>query len=438
MILKQNVSIIITMSILNTFNVVRFEKKLRNGIKVVLFYRPGSPITTHAVLNSGSRFDPVGMFGVAHFLEHLVVGGSAEFPTKDLLAEHIESIGGSFGARTGQDSLIIATEVPDKSDYGRVVDIFKATLCEPLIDKKFFENEKKVVVKEVNRSNSNPAQVLIKTCRDLFFKGTSFSHEVLGDAESIQELDYEKVVAIHKRMFDKTRITFIVSGDISIEELVLNLEKLNFLEGNDFFEKSYEPKVIYEKRISSSPLDIPQTYICFGIPAPKLFSKELVHLNLAGDILAGGRSSRLTKRLRYDKGLVYGVRYGRVGGLELGFWGFFTDTASENVNDLMSEISEEIKNIRTNGIKASELEFVKNKNIKSLKRTMQTSNSWVDFHNLSEAFSSEPYDIDNFAKYIEEATVEDIENIINKYFQTNNWRLATCGKTEEESVIYKI
>ena len=147
------------MDTFKSFNVTRSEGKLRNGIKVMLFQRSGAPITTTAILKSGSKYDPDSMFGVAHFLEHMIVNGSQEFPTKDLLAEHIESVGGSYGAKTGQDPMWVNTEVSEKDDYERVVDIFNATLCKPLMDKKVFENEKQVVIKEIQKSNSNPSQL---------------------------------------------------------------------------------------------------------------------------------------------------------------------------------------------------------------------------------------------------------------------------------------
>lgn len=127
------------MNIFETFKVARLEGKLNNGIKVVLFYRADTPISTTAILKSGSKNDPETMLGVSHFLEHMVTNGSLDFPSKDPLVEHIESVGGSYGAITGQDSMRVETEISYKEDYGRVIDIFKATLCNPLMDKKVFE-----------------------------------------------------------------------------------------------------------------------------------------------------------------------------------------------------------------------------------------------------------------------------------------------------------
>lgn len=196
---------------------------------------------------------------------------------------------------------------------------------------------------------------------------------------------------------------------------------------------TYEHEILGDEE-SILKLDIPQTHISFGFIAPELFTKEALHLNLLGEIIAGGRASRLAKILRYEKGLIYSVSFSRYGGQELGSWNIITATSQDKVQEVIDEIIKEIKNLQGYGIKSSELEFVKNKKIKSLKRHMQTSANWVDFHASAEVFSKIPYDINIYVKEIEATTIEDLKKIIDKYFSQDNWKLALCGKTKEESV----
>ena len=413
------------MNIFDDFNITRSEGKLKNGIRVVLYHRPGAPITTTALLKSGSKNDPDSMLGVAHFLEHMIVNGSQEFPTKDLLSEHIESVGGSYDAATWQEYMRVNVEISDKSDYSRVIDIFDSILSGPLMDKKIFENEKQVIIKEIQKNNSNPLKVLFNTVRKLFFKDTPFEHEVLGNESTILKLNYDNVILEYKKLFDKSRITFVTSGDILINELIDYLNNISFLEGNDFPQKDDTFLISSETKILTTFFDAPQTHIYFGIPAPQAYTKESLHLNLLGQILAGGRASRLTKKLRYEKGLVYSVGFSRFGGQQFSSWGILTDTTDNKVQEVIDQ---------KNGVEDSELNFVKNKSIKSLKRNMQTSNDWVDFHAVAEVFVDGKYNINTFVKNTEETTTEDIRRIIDKFFVSDKWQLALCGRTKEESV----
>ncbi len=419
------------MTLLSKFNVTRYEGTLANGIRVVLFHRPAAPIATTAVLKSGSRYDPASMPGVAHFIEHMIVNGSEKFPTKDLLSEHIESIGGSYGARTSQNYMMVDTEVSEAADYGRVTDLFEATLCKPLMDRKMFENEKRVIIKEIQRSDSNPIQVLVKTARKLFFKDTPFEHQIIGDEKSISALEYDAVMAEYKKFLDKSRITFIASGDISFDELLTHLNTLSFLEGNPIEENSEVFVAPTEPLSLGAFFDTPQTQIALGVHGPKLFTKESIHLNLLGNILAQGRASRLTKRLRYEKGLVYGVGLGKYGGFDFGAWCIMTETSTDKVQEVVDEIIKEIQNVRMHGITESELEFVKNRTIKSMKRDMQTSGDWVSFYSVPEVFVKNGYGVDMFVQNIEETTVEDISRVVEAYFTPEKWRLVLCGKGKE-------
>src|SRR3989344_1269455 len=425
------------MDIFNDFNITRYEGRLKNNIKIVLFYKSGAPITTTAILKSGSKYDPERMYGLAHCLEHMILNGSVKFPSKDLLAEHIESVGGSLGAATWQEYMRVNVEVPDKSDYFRVVDIFDATLCNPLMTKESFENEKQVILKEIYKSNSNQVRVLYNAVRKKSFKGTSFEHEILGDEESISKLIYDDMLLGHKKLFDKSRITFVVSGDISLSELQNQLNTLSFLEGNNFSENKEKLDVENEQKISYTFFDAPQTSLYLGVYGPQLFTKESAHINILGQIVARPRTYRLTKRLRYKKGLVYDVSFSIFGGINIGTWGIFTNTSEAKVQEVINEIIEEVRDIQKNGVKESELEFVKDFMIKSLRRTMQTSNDWVNFHAYPEAFSIEGYDINTFVKYIKEATVNDIKQIVDKYLSIEKLQLTLTGRTKEGSIVFR-
>ena len=255
----------------------------------------------------------------------------------------------------------------------------------------------------------------------------------MGNEQSISKLGYDEMISEHKKLFDESRITFVASGDISLEEITSHLNKLIFLEGKTFTETNKQLEPTNANDTLATFLDKPHSYICFGVPAPDLLSKEYLHLNLLGSILAGGRASRLTKILRYDRGLIYNVSHGRVGGLQHGYWKINTDTSEDMVQEVINIIINEIKNISLVGIKDSELDFVKNRSLKSLKRTMQTSGDWVNFHSVAET-QTQKYDINAYSKIVQETTADDIKKVIDKYLGLDNWQLALCGRNKAESI----
>lgn len=423
------------MDIFKELNVTKEEGFLANGVKVVLFKKEGAPILTSAVLRSGSKYDPEGMNGVAHFIEHMIVNGSKKFPSKDLLAEHIESVGGSFGAATSLELMFINTEISDKEDYSRVVDIFRATLCEPLMDKNVFENEKNIVIKEIHRSHSDPKKVRAKAIRELFFKNTRIEHGVLGEENDIKNLEYSKTIEVHKKLFDKSRITFVACGDIELEEIINNLNKLDLLSENDFKEIQDGVKNTENIKTLATFFDIPQTHIFIGGYSAKSFSRDAYCLSIVGGILAGGRNSRLTKKLRYEKGLIYSIASGRIGVLDFGTFGLFTDTTVDKVQEVIDLIIEELKIIERDGFKKEEVDFVKNRTLKSFRISMQTSNDWVSHHDVSSAFNID-FDVNKFFEIISSITPDEVNESFKKYLSPEKIKLVLCGKTKTEDMVF--
>lgn len=424
------------MSLFDDFGVFRKESILDNGVKVILFYKQSSPISLSVIFKSGSKYDPENIPGMAHFLEHLILNGSPDFPSKDLLAEHIESVGGYFGGKTDQTFLTIGCGVAEREDFERVIDVLKSILVNPLMSNEHFENEKKVIIKEIKRNDSDPLRLSIKINRELFFEGTPLSHQVLGDEDSISSLKYEEVLREHKRLFDKSRMTIVASGDISIEELTNKLNTISFFEGNNM-----EEERIYtlrdSKRIIVSYFDTPQTYISFGFLGPKDYTKEALALSILKQIIASGRSSRLAKRLRYKKGLVYSSSFMSIGDKDISSSYIKTDTEEDKVQEVLDEIILEIKDIKENGIKHSELEFVRNRNLKSIKINMQRASDWASFHSELEIFA--PWEnIDTYVEDLKNLDMKNIDMIINTYFDLKNWKLSLIGRNKLEDIILNI
>lgn len=423
------------METLNNLNIKRYEKKLKNGIRLVHFYKKDAPISISAILKSGSIYETKPFHGIAHFLEHMIMNGSEKFPTKDLLAEHIESVGGRVGAWTSQDSMGVDVEISDPQDISRAVDIFNATLAKPMLDKKTFENEKNVIIKEIQKMNSNPTRILAKTVKKNLLKNTPFEFEILGYEETISSLKYEDLLNEYNKLFDKSRITFISVGDIEINILIDSLSELDISENNTFESKENNYTLNVDGKIYSEFFDIPQTHIFLGFRSPKSFTTDLLHLNMLGSIIASGRTARLIKRLRYKKGLVYDVGFGKYGGIDLSNWGIITNTTENEVQNVVNEILDEINDLRKNGITENELDFIKNKSVKSLKRQLQTSNEVLSFHAQGEVFAPDKYFyLDKFINETRNTTLNDINLIIKKYFKEENWKLVTIGRTKSENL----
>lgn len=413
---------------LNEFNCEKFEDRLENGIKLILFNRPNTPIYIRGILKAGSCFDVKGKEGLNHFLEHMLANGSSRFPTKDKLAEHIESVGGTYGLATSNELMWVNVEVADATDIDRAIDVLDAILVNPLISYEKIENERNVILSEIGRADAQPERIIYKTVLESAFVDSPFSHTPLGYKNTLAIIDHKDILLQKEKTLVVENITFIVSGDISIKLLK---EKLDIL-------------IIPKQQVSKTEinLDTPtdgvtrhvtfnseQTFMFIGFKGTDYFSKDALCLNILGSILTRSRIGRFYKKLRHEKGLVYNINWQRFGNIENCVVGITTNTNVTNVDILTEEIFNSLKELKKEGITKSELDIIKNITIKSLKRTMQTSQSWVEFHSYGEVFAPETYrSIDKYIDQISLLTTNDINDVIKKYIDLENNFLITVGK----------
>src|SRR5690606_17902346 len=97
--------------------------RLDNGIRAV-FHRQTSPIThVCLVVNAGSRDEEEGMFGIAHFIEHLLFKQTERRSMKQIL-NHLEAVGGDLNAYTTKEYTCVHASIL-QPHLGKALDLFE-------------------------------------------------------------------------------------------------------------------------------------------------------------------------------------------------------------------------------------------------------------------------------------------------------------------------
>lgn len=411
---------------LGDFGVNLHKAQLKNGSNVFLFQRKGMPIYIRTIFFAGSRFDAIP--GVAHFLEHMLLAGTKKFPKKNLIAEHIQRVGGDFGASTSPNSLRINIEIPEASDLSVGIEVLNEIINESLFDPTTIENERGSIVSEFQSKLSNPKEYVNEVSRRLSLQSLAAGQSTLGGIDNIQKISVDNLLGHKNRFLTSGRVAFIVSGGVEPEELLNTLEQVA-LPISERFE-------IAEKL----PITNNQTMEVVQYPGTKelqvVFScrtsienyKEYCALKVLNDLIGNGRGSRLITRLRYENGLVYNISSSII---ESPDWGIFSIKLScdkNNFQKVKEIIFEEFESLIKNGVSESKLEDTKTKISKGSVRHSQTSESWVDSHETQSLFY--PENLKTLADYIETVnsiTNNDLQEVINKYLKRENFVIAICG-----------
>lgn len=412
-------------TILDRFNTTIHRRILKDGQPLILFQRKGMPIHLMAVFFSGSRFDEIA--GTSHFLEHMLVAGSKKFPSKNMIAEYIQKIGGDFGAFTDNNLLRFYVDVPEAEDIRVGIDVLQECLTKPLFDNNTIENERTAILSELRSKKSNPKMYLHEVRRRLALQGTEASRSTLGNEAEIGSITKKILIDFYKKFITTGRVTFVASGDIDIEILKNELEKIELPTESRFITKNNLP-IIRDESLDIEHFDTPELQSALITRTDIENYKEYCSLMLLSSILGSGRGSRLITRLRYEKGLVYTISTNLFNTLD---WGTLTTIFScknTDFDEASNLIFKEFDNVVENGVSQQELDNARAWISKGARTTLQTSRSWVDFHETESVFS--PQDLHNVEMYIstiQNLELNDIKMVAEKYLKREAIYTAICG-----------
>jgi len=419
-----------------SFGIELVEDRLKNGSSLFLLKKKGAPLYIRASINAGTRWNKI--HGTAHFVEHMIVAGSKKFPSKNLLAEQIEKIGGEFSASTNFDFVRVNVQVAQKDDLPTAVDLLNEILCESLFDQKVIENERGAILSELRSKKSNPKLRAADLFLSLAFQGTYMEHLTLGNEESVKQISENDIKKFYADYFSPSRTTYICCGDIEIDELKGSLESSIQLPSTAENVFPPIPEIINKSRVSVEYFNEEETQLVFGFRTDVLSLEEKAALIIINNMLAVGRASILATELRYKKGLVYGVGGSIFLYYGSGTFNISTSCSEKNVQEVLDIICRELGKIYENGLNEESFLFAKKKMLKSRFIEMQTASSWVNANDqfLNSLAIKKSNTID-FMNIIEGITAKRAHEVFKKYIVPGSSLLAVCGKNGKDSLSIK-
>lgn len=318
-------------------------------------------------------------------------------------------------------------------------EVMNEMVNDSLVLPKMVESERGATLSELERRESNPEKMIGVLAKTLLYQGTDTEHPTIGTRESIAKIGREDIVSYIKNFLTSGRALLAVSGDIEPTETIKTIENslsIPFSEPFPFFENL---PIFRSKFTSVKNYPSGQVFLDLGFRTCSYLNKDEIALGGLASILGGGRASRLTKKLRYERGLVYGARCYTSAGYDSGEWGVETSTEKKNLPEVLKIIAEILNEAREGKITEEELEFAKARAIKSSKLNTQTSMSWVRKHAYGELTGPGQYrNFPEFLNAVSKISLEDIHQVAKKYLKNDSWYLTLCGPVTEDEVKFEL
>jgi len=282
------------------------EGRLSNGLRVATDRIPSvQSVTLGILIEAGSRDDPEGREGLAHFVEHAVFKGTGRRSYLDI-ARNIEKNGGYLDAYTTKEHICIYLRCLTRH-LETSFDLLADLASNPVFPPEEIEKEKEVVIEEISSVNDTPEEIVFEEFDLRSFPRHPLGQQILGTEESVENISVDDLNRFMRHHFVPEKMIITATGDVQHHEILRLSERfLGELRAAPadaavripFTAKDYRPfQKSLKKRISQS-----QIVLGTAIPRHDPLHYSLMVLN---SMLGNGMSSLLNLELREKRGLAY-------------------------------------------------------------------------------------------------------------------------------------
>jgi zinc protease len=341
--------------------------KLPNGLTVIVHQDRSNPIVgVHVQYDVGSKDEKPGRTGFAHLFEHLMFQGSEHLP-KGLADRLVEAAGGDTNGSTSSDTTQYWEQVPSNAlEQMLYIESDRMGFLLPTLTQDKLDNQRDVVRNERRQSYEMRPYGLAfeKILSNLWNPEFPYHWMTIGSHEDLQKASLEDVRGFFTRYYGPENAVLAIAGDVDLPKTRALVEKwFGGIPGKAAPEhlKPTPQPLTTEKRVSMQDrVQLPRIYMAWQ--SPKVFADGDAALDLAGQILADGKSARLVKRLVMDERITQDVTAGQMSqALASMFLVEATPKPGVSLDRVEKELDEEIARLAETPPTAQELERAKNK-----------------------------------------------------------------------------
>jgi zinc protease len=423
---------------------IKFEKyTLKNGLEVILSENHRLPLVAVDLwYHVGPANERAGRTGFAHLFEHMMFEGSQHVGPK-MHDRFLEGAGASdINGTTDFDRTNYFETLPSNQlELALWLESDRMGYLLGKLDAERLANQRDVVRNERRQSVENTPYGLVEETlyHQLFPKTHPYFADVMGSHQDIEAARIDDIREFFRQYYTPNNSSLTITGDFDPAQAKAWVEKyFGSIPSGPPVPKitATTPPITAEKRVKvTDQVELPRVYM--GWITPPIFQPGDPESDLLAQILGGGKSSRLYKKLVYEKQIAQDVQV-QNSNLRLGSVFELQATAKPGVKpeDLEKAINEELEKLRAEGPTQAELDRARNvvetHVITSLER-LGGFGGLADRLNQYNQFLHDPgYLPKDLARY-DHATTADLRQIADEKLTTSS-RVVVYGLSGERVV----
>jgi zinc protease len=333
--------------------------KLPNGLTIVAEQMPVEAVNLSLWIKIGSAVESDTINGMAHFLEHMIFKGTERLACGEF-ERQIEERGAVTNAATSQDyTHYYITTAP--KDFAQLAPLQIDVVCNASIPDEAFEKERLVVLEEIRRSEDNPRRRTFRRAMETAFEKLPYRRPVLGPEAVISQLQAQQMRDFHATWYQPQSITAVAVGNLPVDELIATVAE-GFSVSEQLTVNSQQLKVnpepafteVVRREFIDESLQEARLVMVWRVPGLQQLDNSYALDVLAG-VLAHGRTSRLVRDLREERGLVTSISVSNMTNQLQGTFYISAKCAVANLQAVEEAIAQHIRILHTELVSESEI-----------------------------------------------------------------------------------
>lgn len=234
-----------------------YSYKLENGLSLFVVENHAVPLTyIEITVRCGGYTQTPENVGIFHLYEHMMFKGNSLYKS----AAELDRVTSDMGVsdRNGTTDIervnyffTVPSELTEKG-----LEFWNAAIRFPNLDKKELENEKKVVISEINGKNGDPQYKVYKALINAMFPENQHTVDSAGTEEFIKKATVKQLKEIQKNFYIPNNSALFVAGDVNPDEVYEMAKKIfgSWKKGRDPFAKGIV-------RHTQTPFSAPELYV---------------------------------------------------------------------------------------------------------------------------------------------------------------------------------
>ncbi len=279
------------------------EFTLDNGLRLIVHEDHKAPIVAINIwYHVGSKNEKPGKTGFAHLFEHLMFQGTENYD--DEYFGPFEKVGATdMNGTTNQDRTNYFETVPKTAvDMALWMESDRMGHLRGAISQERLDEQRGVVQNEKREGENRPyGAVYTHILENVFPVGHPYSWSIIGSMDDLNAASLEDVKDWFNTYYGPSNAVIVMAGDIDTAEAKAKVEKYfgDIPPGPPIAKyENWAIKMDQNKReIMQDRVPQARVYKVWG--GPEFSAKDADLLQLAGEVLSSGKTSRLYKRLVY-------------------------------------------------------------------------------------------------------------------------------------------